>query len=212
MTAPDERWHAALDVVGATDGDRSAAFADLVARHREPGRHHHDFGHASGVVDTVLSIHSPGDNWGPVVLAAWYHDAVYDPTAPPGANEGASAVLAGRVLRDLGAALTATGEVCRLICLTADHDPAEGDRSGAVLCDADLSVLAGDDEHYDAYVADIRAEYAHVDDEHWRTGRRAVLRAFLDRQAIFHTIPGRQRWEPRARINISRELASLGQR
>jgi predicted metal-dependent HD superfamily phosphohydrolase len=207
---PDERWHAALDAIGAVAGDRAAVYADLVARHRAPGRRHHVLAHTSAVVDAVLGLHSGGDDWATPVLAAWFHDAVYDPTAPAGANEGASAVLAGRALRALGATLAATGEVCRLICLTADHDPAPGDRAGALLTDADLAVLAGTEEDYDAYVAAVRAEYAHLDDETWRTGRRAVLRSFLDRPAIYRTIAGRERWEPRARINISTELSRLG--
>jgi predicted metal-dependent HD superfamily phosphohydrolase len=100
--------------------------------------------------------------------------------------------------------------VCRLICLTADHDPAPGDRTGALLTDADLSILAAADEDYDAYAEAVRAEYAHLDDATWRAGRRAVLRSFLDRPAIFRTVTGRERWEARARINISTELSRLG--
>jgi predicted metal-dependent HD superfamily phosphohydrolase len=210
LETPDERWDAALDAVGAVAGDREAAFADLVARHREPGRHHHVLAHASGVVDAVLAVHGNGDDWATTVLAAWYHDVVYDPRASTGANEGASAVLARRALQSMGASLTATGEVCRLICLTADHDPGPGDRNGGLLCDADLAVLASDEDSYVAYAAAVRQEYAHVGDDAWRTGRRAVLRSFLDRPQIFRTIVGRERWESRARINISSELASLG--
>jgi len=207
---PDDRWDAALDAVGALAGDRAAVFADLVERHAEPGRHHHDLAHASAVVDAVLGLHSTGDDWAPAVLAAWFHDVVYDPRSPAGADEGASAVLARRALASLGATLSATAEVCRLVCLTADHDPTPGDRTGALLTDADLSVLAADEDGYAAYVAAVRAEYAHVDDDAWRSGRRAVLRSFLDRPAIFRTPAGRERWEARARSNISAELSRLG--
>ena len=207
---PDERWDAALDAVGAVAGDRLAVYADLVARHAAPGRRYHVLAHTSSVVDTVLGLHSTGDDWACTVLAAWFHDAVYDPTAPPGANEGASAVLAGQALRSLGATLSSTGEVCRLVCLTADHDPAPGDRNGALLTDADLAVLAAPEADYGAYVAGVRAEYGHLDDARWRTGRRAVLRGFLDRPSIFRTAAGRERWEGPARSNISAELARLG--
>lgn len=210
LETPDERWDAALDAVGAVAGDRAAAYADLVARHAEPHRRYHVLTHASAVVDAVLAIHGNGDDWATTVLAAWYHDAVYEPRAGGGANEGASAVLARRTLESLGASLTATGEVCRLICLTADHEPRAGDRNGALLCDADLAVLASDEDGYIAYATAVRAEYDHVDDDAWLTGRRAVLRSFLDRPQIFRTIVGRERWEARARINISSELASLG--
>jgi predicted metal-dependent HD superfamily phosphohydrolase len=206
---PDDRWDAALDATGAHRGDRFSAFADIVARHGAPGRHHHDFDHASGVVDVVLGLHSPGDDWAVAVLAAWYHDVVYDPSAPSGGNEGASAVVAFDALSGLGVTLTALGSVCRLVCLTASHKPQPTDRTGAVLCDADLSVLGADEERYDAYVAGVRAEYAHVADDDWRTGRRAVLLGLLDRPTIFHTHAGRDRWEGPARANISRELTTL---
>ena len=209
MHAPDDRWDAALDAAGAHRGDRFGVFADLVARHGEPGRHHHDFDHASGVVDVVLGIHSPGDDWSAAVLAGWFHDAVHDVRAPSGANEGASAVLAQDALSSLGATLTAIGSVCRLICLTASHRPGPTDRSGALLCDADLSILGADEQRYAAYVADVRAEYGHLSGDDWRAGRRAVLRSLLDRPAIFHTAAGLSRWESRARTNISAELATL---
>ena len=206
---PDDRWHAALDASGAHRGDRLAVFADLVERHSTPSRHHHDFAHASGVVDVVLGLHSTGDDWAVAVLAAWFHDAVYEPGAPAGANEGASAVLAHTALSGLGLTLTSLGAICRLVCLTADHLPSPTDRAGAVLCDADLSILGADDERYDDYVSAVRGEYGHVGDDAWRTGRRAVLRAFLDRPTIFHTHAGRDRWEAAARSNISRELEQL---
>lgn len=208
--APDDRWDAALDAAGAHRGDRHAAYADLVSRHDGDSRHHHDFDHASGVVDVVLGLHSAGDDWAVAVLAAWYHDVVYDPRAPAGANEGASAVVAHDALSGLGITLTVLGGVCRLICLTAHHEPRLTDRAGAVLCDADLSILGADDDRYDRYVCDVRAEYAHVSDDDWRTGRRAVLCNFLDRPTIFHTHAGRDRWEAPARTNISRELSALG--
>ncbi|MGK2929078.1 MAG: HD domain-containing protein [Acidimicrobiales bacterium] len=209
MHTPDARWDAALDVVGAHRGDRFGVFADLVARHEEPGRRHHDFDHASGVVDVVLGLHSAGDDWAVAVLAGWFHDAVHDPRAESGVNEGASAVVAHDALAGLGATLTSIGSVCRLVCLTASHAPGPTDRSGAVLCDADLSILGADEERYERYTADVRAEYAHVSDDDWRVGRRAVLRSFLDRRTIFHTEAGRARWESQARTNISSELTSL---
>ena len=69
--------------------------------------------------------------------------------------------------------------------VTAAHDPTSPDE--AVLCDADLAVLAADPATYTAYATGVRAEYAHVDDAAWRAGRAAVLRAFLDRPVLFHT-------------------------
>ncbi len=54
----------------------------------------------------------------------------------------------------------------------------------------------------------MRAEYAHVDDEDFRAGRTAVLRALLD-GPLFHTAPAREAWEARARANVQAELERL---
>lgn len=195
--------------MGAHRGDREAAFIDLAAMHDTSDRYYHRFAHASAVVDAVLSLHSGGDNWAVGIMAAWYHDAVYDARAARGTNEGASAVVAVEALTGLGASLTATGAVARLIALTASHHPATGDRIGQVLCDADLSILGADDDAYDAYTVAVRAEYAHVADADWLVGRRRVLRTFLDRPAIFRTEAASAAWEATARGNISRELSQL---
>ena len=53
------------------------------------------------------------------------------------------------------------------------------------------------------------ARRAHLDDPEWVAGRRAVLRSFLEREAIYLTAPMRQR-EARARANLTEELATLG--
>lgn len=205
----DDRWDRALDTVGAHTGDRFGVFADLVRGHDESHRCYHVFEHASSVVDGVLALHQPGDDWATAVLAAWFHDLVYDPRAPHGANEGASAVRAGVALDGLGVSLTAIGTVTRLICLTAHHRPRPHDRVGALLCDADLAILGAPELDYDAYVAAVRAEYGHLDDETWAGGRRSFLRSALDRTSLYTTDEARRRWEQAARTNISRELHEL---
>ena len=83
------------------------------------------------------------------------------------------------------------------------------DADTAVLLDADLAVLGSDPASYQAYVAGVRSEYAHVSADDWRTGRTQVLRSFLDRPALFATPTGRARWEARARANLAAEVASL---
>lgn len=141
-----------------------------------------------------------------VELAAVFHDAVYDPAAPPGENERASAALAAELL----AGRPDVEEVMRLVLLTAGHDAAPDDRNGAVLSDADLAILGSSPERYDEYAADVRAEYAHVDDEAWRRGRSAVLRSFLARDRIYRTDRAHDRFDAAARRNLARELAALG--
>ena len=55
----------------------------------------------------------------------------------------------------------------------------------------------------------MRAEYAHLDDETFRTGRRAFAEATLAMPAIYATDAGRAHWEGAARRNLGRELEGL---
>ena len=83
------------------------------------------------------------------------------------------------------------------------------DADAAVLFDADLAILGASPAEYQAYVTGVRAEYAHVDDAGWRTGRAAVLQTFLDRDPIYATPTMRADRERRARANLAAELAAL---
>ncbi len=67
--------------------------------------------------------------------------------------------------------------------MTLTHDPAPADLHGALLCDADLAVLGSSPQRYGRYAADVRREYAHVDDAAFREGRTAVLRTLLEQPA-----------------------------
>lgn len=182
-----------------------AGFDDLATRYREPGRRYHTLEHLAEVLDAVDQLAPAADDAAAVRLAAWFHDAVYDPRRPD--NEAASAALVDVTLPTLSR--TTCAEARRLILATASHEVAAGDGNGAVLIDADLAILGADPARYDRYATDVRAEYAHLPDDVWRAGRAAVLASFLDRPRIFHTDAGRSRWEARARGNLRRELARL---
>ncbi len=99
--------------------------------------------------------------------------------------------------------------MARLVRLTAAHDPRAADRNGAVLCDADLAILAGAPDRYGAYAAAVREEHGYVDDAGFAAGRAAVLRRLLALPSLFHTPLGRDRYEERARHNLATELSLL---
>ncbi len=191
-------------------GPAGDALRSLLARHAEPHRRYHTTVHVAHVLRAVQRLADgaalDAASARTVRLAAWYHDVVYDPRAGAGANEAASATLAERTLVDLGEPGATAAEVARLIRLTAGHEPAADDLTGAVLIDADLGVLGADPAGYQAYVNGVRTEYAHVDEVGWRTGRAAVLRNFLDRPRIYHLDLERER---RARANLAAELSGL---
>ncbi len=178
---------------------------ELVRRWGESHRRYHDRTHLLAVLE-ALELLTPQPPRA-VVLAAWFHDAVYDGVA--GSDEERSARLAEDRLARLGLSHSEASEVARLVRLTAGHDPAAGDTNGALLCDADLSVLGSPPEGYQRYSTAVREEYAHIPDEQFVTGRAAVVRSLLALQPIFRTQQGRELWEKTARANLAAELAVL---
>ena len=178
----------------------------LLTAYGEDRRGYHDLTHLAEVLDHVATLAAEADDVEAVVLAAWFHDAVYDGA---GDDEDRSAALAAAELLPAGVHPDRVREVARLVRLTATHRPEPGDRNGQVLSDADLAVLAADEVRYAGYVAGVRAEYVHVPDDAFRRGRAAVLRDLLAKPTLFHTAAARDLWEDRARTNVTRELAGL---
>jgi predicted metal-dependent HD superfamily phosphohydrolase len=181
-------------------------WAALVAAWSEPHRRYHDLAHLAAVLGLVEGLGAGADDPDAVRLAAWYHDAVYDPTSS--GNEEASAERARAGLRGLVPDDRAE-EVARLVLLTAGHDPAPGDRNGEVLCDADLAVLASPPESYAAYASAVRAEYGHLSDEEFTAGRIAVLERLLGLPALYRTAEAGRLWTAAARANLTAELQLL---
>ena len=201
-----EAWITTTSRVHAKD-DVAGVGAGLLARWSEPHRRYHDLRHLDEVLRHVddLALHATEPD--AVRLAAWYHDAVYDPTVPD--NEARSAALARADLTRLKLDASLVDEVVRLVELTATHDAGEADSDGAVLCDADLAVLASDPARYSDYAAGVRTEYDHVDDASYAKGRSQLMRALLDRPHLYATSTARRDWEATARRNVEMELRFL---
>jgi predicted metal-dependent HD superfamily phosphohydrolase len=212
MADPDAlraRWLRAL--LPARDGachPDPYRYADaLLRRWSEPQRRYHTLAHLTAVLDRVDVLEEYADDPDVVRLAAWFHDAVYLPERST--NEERSARLAERALPEAGVPAGKTAEVARLVRLTVSHDPADDDRNGQVLCDADLAVLASPPSAYAAYTAAVREEYHFVPNDAFRAGRAAVLRHLLGLPRLFRTPYGQREWEATARHNIAGELEML---
>lgn len=191
--------------------DAARLRAEIEQRHAEPARRYHTLDHVHAVLGRVAAI--VGDAaWQPrcpaaLELAVWWHDAVYDPGAA--GNEAASGWLLRDRLRPFLEPLVLERAV-RLVHATDGHradDSSPDWPDVAVLLDADLGVLAGTPEEYDAYVAAVREEFSFLGDDDWRRGRAEVLRDLVARP-LFRTPLLRAR-EPQARANVARELESL---
>lgn len=187
--------------------DRSDLRDALTAAWSSPDRGYHDLRHLAEVLEHLdLLTEGPADavvDIAALRLAAWFHDAVYD--GEPGAEERSAqwALEAVSPEPDLAA------EVARLVRLTEHHRTEPDDVAGALLCDADLAILAAAPERYADYVAGVRREYAHVDDASFALGRSAVLEQLVEAEHLYATARGRALWEEAARANVRTELVSL---
>jgi predicted metal-dependent HD superfamily phosphohydrolase len=184
-------------------------WAALVASWSEPHRHYHDLAHLAAVLGLAGELSRAAADPEAVRLAAWYHDVIYDPARAD--NEPASAARARAGLRGL-VPDGRVEEVERLVLLTATHDPEPGDANGAVLCDADLAVLAGPPDAYATYASAVRAEYGHLSDEEFTAGRTAVLERLLALPVLYRLPAVTEDWTPRARANLTAELTLLRRR
>lgn len=196
-----ERWR------GVTGSGADELGRDLLRRWSEPHRRYHTTDHLRAVLDAVdVLAHHAADTTA-VRLAAWFHDAVYQ--GRPGEDEIASARLAAATLPAAGVGEERVREVVRLVELTSSHDADRGDANGAVLCDADLSILGGEPAEYAAYASAVRAEYPHVSDQDFRRGRAEVLRRLLALDPLYRTPTAADRWAAAARRNLTAELDLL---
>ncbi|MGV0774396.1 HD domain-containing protein [Mycolicibacterium elephantis] len=177
---------------------------DLLAHWSESHRKHHNVAHLHEVLDAIGLLADDGLEFDreAVELAAWFHDAIYEIGRDD--NEERSAQLA----RNLLETSPVREEVARLVLVTKTHKPAPGDVNGAVLSDADLSVLASPAVWYRSYADAVRQEYAAIPDDVFKTKRVQLLSALLD-DTLFHTDAGRARWEEAARRNVADEIREL---
>lgn len=188
--------------------------ADLVhalrRRHGESQRHYHDWTHIEALLAHADSIRTSLHDPDAVTLAILFHDAVYDPKAKDNERRSADLLRATEVDADPATKALAV----RMIEATEGHylpDDLEGEQREdcAHFLDMDLAILGAGEDRFDIYEKQIRAEYAHVPDDTFRKGRAAVLRGFLERERLYFSAWGTERFEARARVNCARSIALL---
>jgi predicted metal-dependent HD superfamily phosphohydrolase len=190
--------------------------AALAAAYGEPHRAYHDARHIGEVLAWFDAV-ADGSGWqrpAEVFVAILFHDAVYDPLAPHGDSERASAALAREwIARTPAWAAVDAARVAALIELTARHgalDAAElrGDPDAALFLDCDLSIVGAAPARYDEYERAIAREYAAVPPEAFRAGRRTFVARLAARERLFFSDFFHARLDGAARANLARALAA----
>lgn len=213
MIAPErldsmqKNWVQLLERYRVPPADAYPPFDALVAAYTAPERHYHNLEHVAEVFRVAGRLSARVDDANALQLAIWFHDAVYDSRARD--NERRSGELLVDLLGPVGVPASALDRAVQLIWATAHTGDPPATRDAEVLLDADLAILGASEERYARYAADIRREYAWVPDAAYRAGRAAVLERFLAAPRVYHTPLMYEEGEPRARANMSAELAAL---
>ena len=196
----------------------------LLQAWEQPHRAYHHSGHLSQMLtdlDRLYTHRTQGSTPLALVLAAWFHDAVYE--GAPGEDERRSEQLASASLEPLVTAGLLSGDELQMVSLlvraTATHElPESADLPVGYepadiqfFLDADMAILAAEPVRYRRYLRGVRSEYSHCDDETFRTGRTTFLRSTLRRERIFLSEEGLQLWEEPARANLRAELSEWAQ-
>ena len=192
----------------------------LIQAWEQPHRAYHHSGHLSQMLADLDRLYS-GRTPLASILAAWFHDAVYE--GAPGEDERRSEQLAGASLEPLVVAGLLSEEELQLVRLlvraTATHELPESAELPAgyevtdieFFLDADMAILAAEPARYRRYLRGVRSEYSHFDDEAFRTGRTTFLHSVLERERIFLSERARELWEEPARVNLRAELTEWDQ-
>ena len=222
-------WEAAfaprLEKAPATFQQQVAELGEsLLQAWEQPHRAYHHSGHLSQMLsdlDRLYAHRTQGSTPLALVLAAWFHDAVYE--GAPGEDERRSEQLANISLEPLVTAGLLSGDELQMVSLlvraTATHKlPESADLPAGYepadiqfFLDADMAILAADSARYRRYLRGVRSEYSHFDDEAFRAGRTTFLRSTLRRERIFLSEEGLQLWEEPARANLRAELSEWAQ-
>lgn len=202
------RWRTHVQMLGNFSADVvSRTFDNLCASYSEPQRRYHTLAHLTSLFDCLERHAEEIGDPARVAFAAWYHDIVYDPRRTD--NEAKSAERAIKELDDLGAEGALRSHVVQLILATKNHAAGGRDYDDDIFLDADFAILGSPEAEYREYVRNVRAEYAHVDDAGWKTGRGTFLKKIARAPRIFHTGIFEGEYADQARANIAWELEQL---
>lgn len=165
----------------------------------------------SHLIDLELALKREGLSLQKPTAFMWallFHDVVYNPGRRD--NEVRSAGLAKSCLEALGFSAEFTRSVERLIEATRDHG-ASGNRESAdpdlkYFLDLDMSILAARPAEYNAYLQGLHREFSWTPLFLFARKRKQWLRRKLAEPSLFLTPHFRDRYEERARKNLTAEL------
>ncbi len=165
----------------------------------QANRHYHTLKHLENIYNELPKLDFVTE------FAIFYHDIIYDVKQTD--NEQKSALFCKDRLTCLNVDISIIEDTVTLINETKTHNPSS--KCNALFLDADLSILGSNEDIYENYTKQIRAEYAVYSQSDYYTGRKKVLKHFLEKERIYHSDYFYNKYEAKARENIENELKTL---
>jgi predicted metal-dependent HD superfamily phosphohydrolase len=199
-----ERWNSLLRELGLPPETKT--FSRLQSAYAEGHRGYHTSRHIDEFLSLLDELKRLCERPAEVECALWFHDAIYEPMSK--SNEERSANWAAEFLRSSGAAQDVVGRIRSHIMATR-HEALPADADSTVVVDIDLSIFGAEPSRYEEFERDVRKEYRWVPRFIYGPKRAAILQSFLDRPRIYQTGPTFERFEAKARDNVSRAIQTL---
>ena len=179
---------------------------EIKQQYSKRNRHYHSLAHLDNIIIDLFPIKDKIVDWQTIVFSVAYHDIVYNTLKND--NEEKSAKLAYQRLTQLSLPQSQKDKCYTQILATKSHNPSD-DGDTNFFTDADLAILGASGEVYRQYSNMIRKEYRLYPDIIYNPGRQKVLRHFLQMPNIYKTAYFRDKFENKAKQNLSSELKAI---
>lgn len=203
-----EQWDDLVSKYSRNTKHIVAFYEQIVKDHSEEHRHYHNLHHIEHLLFLAGEHKTIINNYDIFRFAIWFHDIIYDPKKR--INEEMSADKAFTILSYFSLPIKSIEEVAAMIIKTRHQISISEYESEDVhfFLDCDLEILASDRERFDEYRSQIRQENLWVGDKYNQL-RSDFLNEMLNKEFIYHSETGREKWENKARENIKYELQNL---
>tara|TARA_R110002049_G_scaffold6614_2_gene41406 strand:- start:1546 stop:2172 length:627 start_codon:yes stop_codon:yes gene_type:complete len=203
----EDNWHT-LASNYIDDSIATKFWKDIETHYISKNRHYHNFSHLYNMFLQLEVFDTEIEDLESLKFAIWYHDIIYKSTKKD--NEEQSAVFAKKHLKVLSFEKNRLEKIQKLIISTKKHCVIlDENLDNAYLLDLDLSILGTDWITYSKYIQNIRKEYKIYPDILYKSGRKKVLKYFLERDTLYFTKRFRDKFEAHARENLKKEIELL---
>ncbi len=176
---------------------------EIEQNYSKKNRYYHSLIHLENLLQLLTEIQQLIEDYDTLLFTLFYHDLIYDSLKSD--NEKQSSEVAEKRLQQLSIPLDKI-EKCKAQILATKNHNLSSDEDTNYFTDADLSILGQSWDVYSVYSQNVRKEYSVYPDFMYNSGRKKVLRHFLEMDKIFKTDYFYNKFEQQARINLVKEL------